>query len=151
MRKNPPAASAATIHSTDGSRTVWTTSATRRAGTMIRFGTTRRSRSVTVTATSTAQASESTSASTETPNVVMQAATSAAKTTTAMSRRRLVTSMLRSWCRRQILPVASLDRGTPASEQDGARDGRDQDDRPRRQESQQQEQQHDDDGIPCVV
>src|SRR5689334_17201193 len=141
MKKNPPAASAATIHSTDGSRIVCTTSATTRAGTMILFGTIRRSKSVTVTATSTPHASESTSASTEMPKVAMHATTRAAKTTTAMGRS-LLTSLLRSGWRGWILPAAaSLGRGNPTSEEDRTGRGGDPDDRPRRQEAQQDEEQ----------
>ena len=67
-QESPPAASEATNHSIEGSRTVWTTSATTSAGTMILFGTMWPHPAV--TATSTRAGSESTRASTEMPNVV---------------------------------------------------------------------------------
>ena len=88
-----------------GSRIVWTTSATTSAGTTIRFGTMRRSRSVTVTATITAQPSTSTSASSERPNTATQHAASAIQTTTAATRSR--TSRHSPRCTANPLPRSS--------------------------------------------
>src|SRR6478736_5799195 len=153
MKKKPLAASAATIHSTDGSRIVCTMRATTSAGTMILFGTMRRSKSVTVTATSTAQASESTSASTESPNVAIQATTSAAKTTTAMGRSLLMCcSVPVGVARSCLLQRPSIEgRSASGSEQDCAGNRGDPDDRPHRHHAQQQEQHHDRERIAPVV